>query len=161
MADLHDDDLATLAGALESALHTSDGWYSPPRLYGLVAPLAQPTRPVLTAGRGRWVQLAEGDPYEFLDGVSIPRGMVDAVALAVSGWASPTAYRPGARTGPHPPRLRVRSVVMVTPDRRQCSVLRVRGRPPVTDRNGEGPMLRALVQLWATSEVTSEPPPAA
>src|SRR5262245_49093423 len=95
---------------------------------------------VIDAGGRRWLRLAEGDPYAFLDAVRVTERDVAAVALAACGWA-------------HPGRVRIRTVVAVAPDRRQCSVIEERDTGNVIiDANGEGPMMRALLSVWTDGE---------
>jgi hypothetical protein len=98
------------------------------------------------------VLLAEGDPYEFLDDVRVDERHVVAVALATCGWSLPPELYgtwPG-RPSEHPARLRLRSVVVVTPDLRHRSALRLRrpGESPLVSEGGEGPMMRALLSVW-------------
>jgi hypothetical protein len=154
MDDLSDDDLRRLTGALAAVLHTAGGWHEPPRLYGLL-PRGAPPRPsgALHAGGRRWLHLAEGDPYWFLDTVRVSEHDAAALALVANGWA--TAWDSGERT-------RVRTVVVVTPDRRQCTALERRDDPGgiALDDRGEGPMLRALLSAWTTDQFAG-PPPAA
>jgi hypothetical protein len=153
MHDLSDDDLRRLTGALAGVLRGT-GWHEPPRLYGLLPRGAPPRRTnALHAGGRRWLRLAEGDPYAFLDTVRVGAEQASALALVANGWA--TALPAG-------PRTRVRTVVVVTPDRRQCTAIDRRGDPGgiVLDDRGEGPMLRALQSAWIVDEVTG-PPPAA
>jgi len=153
MDDLSDDDLRRLTGALAAVLRTS-GWHEPPRLYGLVPRGAPPRRlGALHAGGRRWLRLAEGDPYSFLDTVRVGAAQASALALVASGWA--TALPAG-------PRTRVRTVVLVTHDHRQCTAIERRGDTSgvTLDDRGEGPMLRALLSAWVAGEVTG-PPPAA
>ena len=153
MDHLSDDDLYRLTSALAMMLRATDGWHEPPRLYGLL-PRSAPLRRAgaLAAGGRRWLRLAEGDPYSFLDRVRVSQRDASALALVACGWAT---------TGDASPRTRVRTVVVVTPDRRQCSALDRRhdGRIVIDDR-GEGPMMRALLTAWTSDELTS-PPPAA
>ena len=63
---------------------------------------------------------------------------------------------------PAGPRTRVRTVVVVTPDRRQCTAIERRDDPGgiALDDRGEGPMLRALQAAWTADELAG-PPPAA
>jgi hypothetical protein len=151
MDDLSDDDLRRLTGALAAVLGTSGGWHEPPRLYGLL-PRGAPVRrtAALHAGGRRWLRLAEGDPYWFLDTVRVSERDADALALVANGWATP--WHGG-------PRSRVRTVVVVTPDRRQCSAFERRDDPNgiALDDRGEGPMLRALLSAWATDELAGPP----
>jgi hypothetical protein len=154
MDDLSDDDLRRLTGALAAVLRNSGGWHEPPRLYGLLPRTAPPRRAgAIHAGGRRWLRLAEGDPYAFLDTVRVGRGDAAALALVANGWA--TALPAG-------PRTRVRTVVVVTPDRRQCTALERRDDPGgvIIDDRGEGPMLRALLSAWTTDQLAG-PPPAA
>jgi hypothetical protein len=154
MDDLTDDDLRRLTGALAVVLRTTDGWHEPPRLYGLL-PRGTPAHRAgaLHAGGRRWLRLAEGDPYWFLDTVRVSERDAAALALVANGWAT---------TGRESERARVRTVVVVTPDGRQCTALERRdgaGGIAVDDR-GEGPMLRALLSAWTTDQFAG-PPPAA
>jgi hypothetical protein len=153
MDHLTDDDLYRLTSALAMVLRATDGWHEPPRLYGLLPRSAPPRRAgALAAGGRRWLRLAEGDPYSFLDTVRVSERDASALALVACGWAT---------TGKASPRLRVRTVVVVTPDRRQCSALdRRHDGGIVLDDRGEGPMMRALLTAWTSDELTS-PPPAA
>jgi hypothetical protein len=153
MDDLSDDDLRRLTGALAAVVRTT-GWHEPPRLYGLLPRGAPPRRAgALHAGGRRWLRLAEGDPYSFLDTVRVGTGDAAALALVANGWA--TALPAG-------PRTRVRTVVVVTPDRRQCTAIERRDDPGgiALDDRGEGPMLRALQAAWTADELAG-PPPAA
>ena len=106
----------------------------------------------LPAAGGRvWERLAIGDPYAFLDEVEVDPDRTPALALVVNGWASPSDGRlPGVRPSRHPDRMRVRSVVVVTPDGRQMTALRRRGAgaEPWLDGSGDGPMMRALQWVW-------------
>jgi hypothetical protein len=99
------------------------------------------------------LRLAEGDPYAFLDIVRVSTSDTGALALVANGWAT---------TLPTGPRARVRTVVVVTPDRRQCTALERRDDPGgiTIDDRGEGPMLRALLSAWSTDQLAG-PPPAA
>jgi len=153
MDHLSDDDLRRLTVALAAVVRPG-GWHEPPRLYGLLPRQTSPRRSgALHAGGRRWLRLAEGDPYAFLDTVRVSEGDASALALVVCGWAT---------TLPFGPRSRVRSVVVVTPDRRQCTALERRDDPGgmVVDDQGEGPMLRALLSAWITDQLAG-PPPAA
>src|SRR5215211_4293922 len=100
MDDLSDDDLRRLTGALAAVVRTA-GWHEPPRLYGLLPrgapprlygllPRGAPPRRAgaLHAGGRRWVRLAEGDPYWFLDTVRVSTGDAAALALVANGWAT-------------------------------------------------------------------------
>lgn len=154
MDHLSDDDLRRLTCALATVLRATNGWHEPPRLYGLLPRSAPPRRAgALAAGGRRWLRLAEGDPYSFLDTVRVSEREASALALVACGWAT---------TGEALPRTRVRTVVVVTPDRRQCSALDRRhdAGAMVVDDRGEGPMMRALLAAWTTDELTG-PPPAA
>jgi hypothetical protein len=166
-AYLSDDDLAVHARDLEAHLDTTTGWHEPPRLYGLVCrPLPAPfchatcrhgtprsSADVLPGGdEHAWVLLAEGDPYVFLDEIRVDERTVGAVALVTNGWSTPPEDYDTWRGRPseHPRRRRVRAVVVVTPDLRQRTALRVRGpgaQAKVVD-GGEGPMVRALHTVW-------------
>ena len=153
MDQLSDDDLRRLTAALAAVVATN-GWHQPPRLYGLLRRDAPPRRAgAIHAGGRRWLRLAEGDPYTFLDTVRVGERDAAALALVVCGWA--THLDTGRRR-------RVRSVVVVTPDRRQCSALEHRDDPGgvVIDDRGEGPMLRALLSAWSVDQAAG-PPPAA
>jgi hypothetical protein len=151
MDHLTDDDLYRLTSALATVLHSSNRWHEPPRLYGLLPRSAPPGRTgVLAAGGRRWLGLAEGDPYSFLDTVRISEREASALALVACGWATSTVT---AR------RTRMRTVVVVTPDRRQCASLDRRhdhGGIVIDDRT-EGPMMRALLAAWTTDELTGPP----
>jgi hypothetical protein len=154
MDDLSDDDLRRLTGALAAVVHAAGGWHEPPRLYGLVPRGAPPRRAgSLHAGGRRWLRLADGDPYAFLDTVRVSEGDAAALALVANGWATPLS---GGQ------RSRVRTVVVVTPDRRQCTAFERRDDPRgiAIDDRGEGPMLRALLSAWTTDQLAG-PPPAA
>jgi hypothetical protein len=167
MTYLSDDDLSTFASDLEAHLHDTTGWHEPPRLYGCVPDarsLHHPCRALGRAGRAprrldvpigdghAWVLLAEGDPYQFLDEVRVDERHVVAVALATCGWSLPPELYGTwlGRPSEHPARLRVRSVVVVTPDLRHRSALRLRrpGESPIVTADGEGPMMRALLSVW-------------
>jgi hypothetical protein len=148
---LTDDDLAHLAADLEAIVHDTTSWFEPPRLYGLgLADVA--SYRALPARRGRWwLELASGDPYDFLDRVAVDDDCA-ALALVACGWAFPPddpatwIGRPSA----HPRRLRVRTVVVVSPDGRQCAAVRQRrpGDPVTLETDGEGALLRALQRVW-------------
>ena len=152
--DLSDPELRRLAVALASVLGATTGWHEPPSLYGLPSrrPMHRPPHSVVAGGH-RWLRLAEGDPYAFLDTVRVGAEQANALALVANGWATHL---------PAGPRARVRTVVVVTPDRRQCTAIDRRGDPGgiTLDDRGEGPMLRALQSAWVADEVTG-PPPAA
>jgi hypothetical protein len=148
--DLSDAQLHQLAVLLEEAVFRS--WQAPSRLYGvfLPPPGRAPWRNPAGDPEPTWWCVAEGDPYDFLDWVRVDES-VDALALAVTGWAfppeAPETWR--GRPSQHPQRVRVRSVVVVSPDGRQCSAIRRRDTGEVAvDANGEGPMMRALLAVW-------------
>jgi hypothetical protein len=146
---LTDADLVRLTTGLATVLRALTGWHEPPRLYGLLPAGAVPRAAgVVHAGGRRWLRLAEGDPYTFLDTVRVTDRDVSAVALATCGWALPE-------------RVRIRALAVVTPDRRQCSAVERRDTGEVVvDGDGEGPMMRALLSVWDDHE-TAWPPPAA
>lgn len=151
--DLTDDELARLAADLEALLHGREGFHEPPRLFGLASadPLGPGCAHLPAAGGRVWERLAVGDPYAFLDEVEVDPDRTPALALVVNGWASPSDGRlPGVRPSRHPDRMRVRSVVVVTPDGRQMTALRRRGAgaEPWLDGSGDGPMMRALQWVW-------------
>jgi hypothetical protein len=102
---------------------------------------------MLRAGGRHWLHLAEGDPYAFLDTIRVDEREVPAVALAACGWA--VSLDDGPRR-----RARVRSLVVVTPDRRQSSTLERRDTGVVVmEGRGDGPMLRALASVWTAGAV--------
>jgi hypothetical protein len=165
MDHVSDEDLVRLTTALAATLRSTTGWHEPPRLYGLLPMWSVPRAPgpVHSGGR-RWLRLAEGDPYRFLDTVRVRRQEVSALALAASGWAFPPEHPEQwhGRPSTHPRRIRVRTLTVVTPDRRQCSALERRDSGAVViDDRGEGPMMRALLSAWSTEEATGPPPHAA
>jgi hypothetical protein len=147
---LTDSQLSQIAVLLEESVFRS--WRATSRLYGVFVPPpgAAPWRDPSGEAEPTWWCVAEGDPYDFLDWVRVD-GSVDALALAVTGWAfppeAPETWR--GRPSAHPQRVRVRSVVVVTPDGRQCSALRRRDTGELlVDVDGEGPMMRALLGVW-------------
>lgn len=147
MTDLSDDSLDALVRLLESSCFALGQWQAPARLYGVLA------EPGFVPGGARgepvWWCIAEGDPYEFLDRLRLDDG-VDAVALATTGWATPLGS--DGRAHGAVTRTRVRTVVAVTPDGRQCSAIRRQdlGELVVTS-DGDGPLLRVLRSLWTPS----------
>jgi hypothetical protein len=160
---LSDDDLTDRTTELEAYLHRSTGWHEPPRLYGLVrtegdrpdqagsCARRSARRGPIAADEGHvWTLLAEGDPYEFLDEVRVDERQVTAVALATCGRTIPLDEQGRPRVAEERERRRVRLVVVVTPDLRYRSAVRVRepgADVSVTD-TGEGPMMRALLSVW-------------
>lgn len=149
---LTDDDLAHLAADLEALVHDTTSWFEPPRLYGLGRADVASLRALPATRRRWWLQLAEGDPYDFLDLVAVDEDDCDALALVACGWAFPPDD-PATWTGrpsEHPRRLRVRTVVVVSPDGRQCAAVRQhRDHDPVSlEADGEGALLRALQRVW-------------
>jgi hypothetical protein len=147
MEDLSDALLVHLTTALAGVLRATTGWHEPARLYALVpAGMSPRCRDVVRAGGRRWRTVAEGDPYELLDDIRFTADDAAAVALAVGG-----------RTVLD--RTRTRTVTVVTPDRRQCTAIDREGHPDVlVDRDGEGPLLRALASVWV--EAAWRPPAA-
>jgi hypothetical protein len=163
MDHVSDEELVRLATELAATVGTTGGWHEPPQLYGLVPDAARRGSGLLPAGGRRWQRLAEGDPYRFLDAVHVRNDEVPALALIACGWAFPPD-RPEewhGRPSTHPRRVRVRTVVVVTPDGRQCSAIERRDTGGViVDDRGEGPMMRALMGAWSSVSVV-DPPPAA
>jgi hypothetical protein len=147
---LTDAQLHQIAVLLEGNVFRS--WRAPSRLYGvfLPPPGKAPWRDPSGEGEPTWWCVAEGDPYDFLDWVRVDDS-VDALALAVTGWAFPPEAPETwhGRPSQHPQRVRVRSVVAVTPDGRQCAAIRRKDTDDLmVDTSGEGPMMRALLGVW-------------
>jgi hypothetical protein len=163
MDHVNDEDLVHFATDLAATMRATAGWHDPPRLYGLVAGAVRRQPRLLRAGGRSWRPLAEGDPYCFLDAIRVRNDEVPALALVACGWAFPPE-RPEewhGRPSTHPRRIRVRTVVVVTPDGRQCSAIDRRDTGAViVDDRGEGPMMRALMNAWSAVSVV-DPPPAA
>ncbi|HEX9260519.1 MAG TPA: hypothetical protein VF855_13350 [Acidimicrobiales bacterium] len=153
---LNDNDLHVLAEDLEAVLNEREGYYTAPRLLGLVAgPHPRALLHLPAAAFGGWVQLAQGDPYQFLDLVRLTGDDVLAVALISCGWSLPAGHPDWEWTRPsqHRDRVRARVVTMVTPDGRTWNVIRQLGRSePVVSDGGDGPMLRALQRVWEPDE---------
>lgn len=150
MPQLSDHQLNQLAVLLEGSVFRS--WRASSRLFGIFVPPPgeAPWRDPSGEAEPTWWCVAEGDPYDFLDWVRVD-DTVDAVALAVTGWAfppeAPETWR--GRPSQHPQRVRVRSVVVVTADGRQCAAIRRRDSGDLlVDSTGEGPMMRALLSVW-------------
>jgi hypothetical protein len=165
---LTDAALADLTRSLAETLGTTTGWDGPPTLYGLLPGCsAVRARAILTAAGDRWLRLAAGDPYRFLDTVRVGETDAAVLALAAGGWAVPPdqLMMSRGRPGSHPQRIRVGTLTLVTPDRRQCSAIHRRDTDEVIiDGGGEGPLLRALHAVWCRpgeSGSAPGPPPAA
>jgi hypothetical protein len=153
MRNISDDDLAHLAADLEAEVHDLGSWFDAPRLYGLSSADVACVRSIPAARDRFWLQLAEGDPYDFLDRVSVDEVEFPTLALVAHGWAFPPDDPASwfGRPSEHPRRLRVRTVVVVVPDGRQCAAVRQRrdGDPVSLETDGQGGLLRALQRVWA------------
>jgi hypothetical protein len=165
---LTDAALADLTRSLADTLGATTGWDGPPALYGLLPECsAVRANAIVTAAGDRWLRLAAGDPYRFLDTVRVGETDVGVLALAAGGWAfppdEPSTWH--GRPSAHAERVRVGTLTLVTPDRRQCSAIHRRDTDEVIiDDGGEGPLLRALHAVWCRpgeSGSAPGPPPAA
>jgi hypothetical protein len=145
---LTDSDLAHLAADLVAHLQVSAEWPLHSRLYGLSRTDLVSVRSVAASPGRWWLELADGDPYDFLDRVWLDADELPAVALAATGWAAPLDHCRTTRPSQHPRRERIRTVVVVSADGRQCSALQRQTGEVVLDQS-EGPLLRALLRLWS------------
>jgi hypothetical protein len=139
---LSDNDIQLLTEDLEAVLNEREGYYPAPRLLGLVAePHPRALRHLPSAAFGGWVQLAQGDPYDFLDTIRLTEDDVLAVALIACGWSLPAGHPDWQRARPsqHRHRVRARVVTLVTPDGRTWNVIRQHGQTdPVLTDGGDG-----------------------
>jgi hypothetical protein len=105
---------------------------------------------VLAAGSLAWRRLGEGNPYHLLDTVVVEADDTAALALLVHGWAFPPDDVDSwfGRPSEHPGRIRVRSVTIVTPDRRRCSAIRLQHREARVDSGGTGALMDAMLSVW-------------
>ena len=73
-----------------------------------------------------------------------------AIAVVVHGWAFPPDD-PDAwfgRPSQHPGRIRVRTAAIVTPERRECSAVRLLHREVKVLSGGTGALMEAMLAVW-------------
>ena len=166
MTPITDDHLSQLALALEAEQHLTSCWTSPPRLLGLEPMALDRLETALAAGTVPWRRLGEGNPYHLLETVTIDAGETPALALVVHGWAFPPDDPDSwfGRPSQHPGRIRVRTAAVVTPDRRECSAVRLLHRDVTVLTGGTGALMEAMLAVWdrvrpqASARTTTVPP---
>jgi hypothetical protein len=150
MTPLTDDHLSQLVLALEAEQDLTRCWTSPPRLLALEPMAPDLLDTALAAGTVPWRRLGEGNPYHLLETVAIDVDETPALALVVHGWAFPPDDPDSwfGRPSQHPGRIRVRTAAIVTPDRRECSAVRLLHREVKVLSGGTGALMEAMLAVW-------------